>query len=218
MDDGLRVGQEGLAESSDGVMESRAGCPRWDVEEFGDLNEGQAEVVVQDEDRPPFDRELPERAFQLVAIGKGGAAIRGRWPSHRQDPDVGSPLTGPLRLVVAGMDEDPVDPRLEAVRIPKLRKPAPGEDEGVLQRILGETRVAQDPLGDRIEAVADLMHQDGERLSVSPTGLFDEVSIHVDLTVAATHGRGLPSMTGAPATNVQSRSVPLTRSRPGARA
>jgi len=101
-------------------------------------------------------------------------------------------VTGPLRLVVAGMDEDPVDPRLEAVRVPKLRKPAPGEDEGVLQRILGESRVAQDPLGDRIQAVADLMHQDGERLSVSPSGLLDEVSIHMDLTVAATIGADYP--------------------------
>ena len=28
------------------------------------------------------------------------------------------------------------------------------------------------------------MHQDGERLSVALAGLFDEVSIHVDLSVA----------------------------------
>ena len=90
-------------------------------------------------------------------------------------------MTGPLRFVVAGVDEDPVDPCLEAIRVPKLRKPAPGEDEGVLQRVLGETRVAQDPVGDRIEAVADLVHQDGECFSVSLAGLFDEVSIHVDL-------------------------------------
>ena len=181
MDDGLRFGQQGLAESSDGVVESRAGGTRGNVENLGDLDEGQPEVVVQDEDRPLFDRELPERAFQLVAIGEGGAAIRCRWPSHRQHPDVGSPVTGPLRFVVAGVDEDPLDPRLEAIRVPKLRDPAPGEDEGVLQRILGEAWVAQDPLGDRIQAVADLMHQDGERLSVPLAGLLDEVSIHVDL-------------------------------------
>ena len=83
---------------------------------------------MQDEDRPLFDRELPERAFQLVAIGESRAAIRCRWPSHRQDPDVGFPVTGPLRFVVAGMDEDSMDPRLEAVRIPKVRKPPPGEN------------------------------------------------------------------------------------------
>jgi len=165
-------------------MESRAGGTRGNAENLGDLHEWQAEVVVQDEDRSLFDRELPERAFQLVAIGEGGAAIRRRWPSHRQDPDVGSPVAGPLRFVVARVDEDPMDPCLEAVRIPKLREPAPGEDEGVLQRILGEPWVAQDPLGDRVEAVADLVHQDGECFSVAPAGLLDEVSVHVDLSVA----------------------------------
>jgi hypothetical protein len=33
----------------------------------------------------------------------------------------------------------------------------------------------------RIERIADLVHQDGERLAVTPTGLLDEVSIHLDL-------------------------------------
>ena len=67
-----------------------------------------------------------------------------------------------------------------------MRDPAPGEDEGVLQSVLGESRVAQDPLGDRVERVADLVHQDGERLTIAPTGLLDEVSIHLDLRWAAT--------------------------------
>ena len=39
-----------------------------------------------------------------------------------------------------------MDPRLEAIRVPKLRKPAPSENEGVLQRILGEAWVAQGDL------------------------------------------------------------------------
>ena len=85
----------------------------------------------------------------------------------------------PLRLVVAGVDEDAMDPRFEAVGFPQVRDPAPGEHESVLQRVLGETGVAQDPLGDRVEAVADLVHQDGEGLSVPVAGLLDEVSIHV---------------------------------------
>ena len=74
-----------------------------------------------------------------------------------------------------------MDPGLEPVRLPQVRDPTPGEDEGVLQRVLGERRVAQDPLGDRVERIADLVHQDGERLAISPTGLLDQVSIHLDL-------------------------------------
>src|SRR4029078_4454544 len=67
---------------------------------------------------------------------------------------------------------------LEAVRIAKMREPPPGEDEGVLQRVLGEAGVAQDPVSDRVERVADLVHQDRERLPIAPTGPLDEVSIH----------------------------------------
>ena len=59
--------------------------------------------------------------------------------------------------------------------VPQLGEPAPGQDEGVLQRVLGETRVAQDPMGDCIERVTDLVHQDGERLPVARAGLLDEV-------------------------------------------
>jgi len=62
-----------------------------------------------------------------------------------------------------------------------VRKAAPGEDEGVLQRVLGETRVAQDPMSDRVERIADLVHQDGERLTIALPGCLDEVSIHLGL-------------------------------------
>ena len=90
------------------------------------------------------------------------------------------------------MDEDPMDPRLEAIRLPKLRQPAPGEDEGVLQGVLGQTGIAQDPKGDRIQRVADLVHQDGERLAIGPTGPLDQVSIHLDLRVSRPYGRDHP--------------------------
>ncbi len=93
---------------------------------------------MQDEDRPLVDREPAERSLQFVAVGDGVASVRGRWPVDGQDADVGDPVACPLRFVVAGMDEDPMDPGFEPVRLPQMRDPAPGEDEGVLQRVLGE--------------------------------------------------------------------------------
>ena len=74
-----------------------------------------------------------------------------------------------------------MDPGLEAVGIPELWQPAPGEHEGALQRVLGEARVTQDPVGDREERVADVVHQDGERLTIGPSGPLDQVSVHLDL-------------------------------------
>ncbi len=78
-----------------------------------------------------------------------------------------------------------MDPRFELVRIPEPRQSPPGEHEGVLQRVLGETRVAQDAVGNRVERVTDLVHQDGERFAISRAGPLDEVSIHPRPPVAA---------------------------------
>ena len=51
--------------------------------------------------------------------------------------------------------------------------------------VLGETGIAQDPEGNRVERVAYPVHQDSERLAVAPTGLVDEVSIHLGLRCVA---------------------------------
>ena len=77
-----------------------------------------------------------------------------------------------------------MDPGVEAIRVPQVRELAPRHDEGVLQRVLGEPRVAQDPEGDRVQPIADLVHQARERVSISRPGPLDEVSIHLGLRVA----------------------------------
>jgi hypothetical protein len=101
------------------------------------------------------------------------------------------------------MDEDPVNPSLEAIDVPELRESSPGENEGVLQGVLGEAGIAQDPEGDRVERVADLVHQDGERLAVTPSGLFDEVSIHLDLRLSQPEWSRSTLLTEASRQNVQ---------------
>jgi hypothetical protein len=211
--DRLLLDREGVAEPGDGVVETRSGRPRGDLEKFGDLHEGQPEVVMQDEDRPLFDGEPAIRPLQLVTVGDGIAAVRSRWPVDGQDPDGRCPLSSALRLVVAGVNDDAMDPGFETLGVTEFWDPAPGEDQGVLQSVLGKTRVAQDPVGDRIEDVADLVHQDGERLSIAPTGLLDEVSIHPSTSDCRLGGRGLPTMTGGDGSNVQRPTVALRRSR-----
>ena len=167
-------------------MEPRSGGPGRDAEQLGDLDQGQPDVVVQHEDRALLDRQPAESPLQLVAIGQDGAAVRGRWAVERQAADLGGPRSGTSRLVVAGVDEDSMDPGLEALRIPQPRHLAPGQDEGVLQRVLGQSRVAQDPLCDRLERSTDLVHQDGERLTIAVTGLLDEERVHIDPSITAT--------------------------------
>jgi hypothetical protein len=47
------------------------------------------------------------------------------------------------------------------------------------------------------------VHQDGERLTVAPTGLLDEVSIHLDLQVPGLYEPGSLTMTVDRPVNVQ---------------
>ena len=79
------------------------------------------------------------------------------------------------------MDQDAAAPGLEAIEIPELRQLAPGGQEGVLQRVLCQADVAQDPEGHREQPVADLVHQESEGVTVPFTCPLDEVSIHLDL-------------------------------------
>ena len=116
-----------------------------------------------------------------------------------------------------------MDPRLEAVRFPQVRDPAPGEDEGVLQRVLGETGVAQDPMGDRVERVADLVHQDGERLTIAPRACSTRSRSTRPPVAPEPRGPGSPTMTGGrwrgtfsrrPTTSLRRSSRTTSRQRP----
>jgi len=162
------------------------------AERFGDLHQGQPAVVMQDEDGPLLQREPSEGVFQLVALGEPDAAVGGRGCVERQDADVDRPAPDPSGLGVARVDEDPVSPGLKPLGLPELGQLAPGGDEGVLQRVLGGTRVAQDAQGDREEPVTDLVHQVSESVSIAVTGPLDEVSIHPRTSEPAPWWRGCP--------------------------
>ena len=98
-------------------MEPRSGRPGRDAEQLGDLDEGQPDVVVQDEHGPLLHGEATVRTVELIAVGDRVGIVGRGWPTDGQDSDVRPPRPSPLRLVVAGMNEDSMDPRLEAICI-----------------------------------------------------------------------------------------------------
>src|SRR5439155_21485785 len=94
-----------------------------------------------------------------------------------------------------GMDEDPKRPGIEALAVPKVRELPPDGHEGGLQDVLGKARVAQDPSGDAVQGVADLMHQIRECLLVARASPLDEVAVHPTPGLGSRHGgRDLPTM------------------------
>ena len=76
--------------------------------------------------------------------------------------------------------------------LPELWELPPGRDEGVLQGVLGQGSIPEDPECDRVQRIADLMHRDSERVTVARAGEFDEVSVHHDLLCAHLVGARLP--------------------------
>ena len=180
----LRRVREERAEPCSCVVESRPSRARGNADQLGDFHERQPDIVVQHEHRTLLDGEAQERPFQLVTISDRRRGVGQPVVLTRQDGNEGGPTrASSVELVVAGVNKDPMDPGLETVWVSKLGQAAPGKHEGVLQRVLRESRIAQNPKCDRVERIADLMHQDGKRFTIGLTGLFDKLSVHLDLRV-----------------------------------
>ncbi len=88
--------------------------------------------------------EMADATLDLVPVGRSRLGIR-----HRQGMDLGkldldaSALGGP-ELIAAGVEEEPVQPGLEAIGIAQSRQVPPAADERLLDGVLGTIRVPQD--------------------------------------------------------------------------
>ena len=71
--------------------------------------------------------------------------------------------TGRTKSVAAGVDEDPVEPRLEPGLVAQRLPLAPGLDEGVVGRVLRLGRVAQDRPSEAVRLVEVFVSQPDER-------------------------------------------------------
>jgi hypothetical protein len=146
-----------------------------------DLDQRQPDVVMQHEDCPLIYGNSPEGALELVTVSQNPAAIGRAWTVDVDYADVGRELTPAPELGITGMDENALRPSLEAIYVAQMRQLLPGRDEGVLQRVFGSTRLAQDSEGDRVEGIADLAYQAGESFSVATPGPLDDGWVHTDL-------------------------------------
>ena len=152
--------------------------PVRDAERLSHRHEGQARVVMEDEDSTLIEREPAEGLLQLVTVGDRLVVVRVARPIDREDAHGRCPSSVPRCIRVAGVDKDPVGPRLEAVRLPQMRQLPPDGHEGVLQNVLGEARIAQDASSDPEQRVADLVHQIRECRLIARARPLDEVSVH----------------------------------------
>jgi hypothetical protein len=106
-------------------------------------------------------------AVELVAIVDGQELVRGGGCVRIEQDDIRREVPTTPRFGIAGVDEDPMEPRLEPIQVAERRELPPHLDEGYLDRVLCEVGVAQDPVRDEDAAVADLTNQGAERFLVT---------------------------------------------------
>jgi hypothetical protein len=132
-------------------------------------------------------------ALELVAIGDRVDAVRLDPVIDRQDMEG----FGAQRRVrrgprAASPEEQPVRPGIEAGRVAELRQVTPDAEGRLLAGVLGEVRVAQDPVGDRVQSIT---HDDREARTCPAIEALrpdDEVDIHVPPT-SRRRSRAAPS-------------------------
>ena len=160
------------------VMEAGTDRPRGNSKELGDLGRLVANEVAEDQDRALVRLEPPEAAIELISIGDAQQLVRRGRIVDREHVQVRDPLALPTGFGDADVGEEPVDPRVEPVRIAEARQVTPGDHQRFLQGILGPVDVTQDPMGDREEAAASKADQVDECRLIASLGRHDEIAIH----------------------------------------
>ncbi len=89
------------------------------------------------------------------------------------------PPAGAPGHVLTGVDQDPVQPGIEAVRIAESAQVEPGVDQRILDRILGSTIVANDESGDGVESTDRRRRELREGVAIACSSPDDEVPIHL---------------------------------------
>ena len=137
--------------------------------------------VVEAQHRALLDREPLEGALELFAGFDCQVLV---WPVlglSREKPDRPRPTSALPGLGVAGVGEDPVEPRLEALGIPQGADLAPGGQQRGLDSVVRKVEIAQDPERDRHASVAGQASQGVEGLSIALLRLDDQCCVHPTL-------------------------------------
>ena len=98
-------------------MQSGLGGPEWHTERGRDLRERQVEVVVKDDDESLIGIEPAKATFERITLVGGGRLVADGGPIEPGQFDFDRTTLVPPELVVAGADEQPVEPSLESIGV-----------------------------------------------------------------------------------------------------
>jgi len=130
--------------------------------------------VVDDEHGALLRSQLSEAAFELIGGCRRALRVRAPLRLERFDLDLPDPMASlPARLRVAGVDDQPMEPRVEPVRISDRMDMEPRADQGVLDSVGGEVVGAKDQSRRPVQSLETVGDQNLESVSVASPGAKD---------------------------------------------
>ena len=152
--------------------------PNGDAQGCRDLRQRIPEVVVEDDDRPLFRRQLAEGVIEVVSCGDGARHIRRGGKVGLKQPHAGHVATFAAGFRVAGVDDQAVKPGVETLAVTQRREVTPGAEHRLLGGVLGAVWITQDPERECVAAVDAGRDQGRERVLVAALGPLDELGLH----------------------------------------
>ena len=143
------------------------------------VRQRQAQVVVKDDDRAVLGIEAAHAALDLIPVGRGRLGV-----GHREGVDLGeldldAAALGRPELIAAGVEEEPVEPGVEAVGVAQGGQVPPASDERLLDGVLGTVGVPEDQSGGGVEPADRGACQHGEGVMIALPCSLHEVPLHV---------------------------------------
>ena len=135
------IGVERRAQRLGRPMEPRLRGAQRDTHRRGGVRQRQAKVVVKDDDGALLRVEAADAALDLVPVGRGRLGVRHRGGIDLGELDLDAPSLGCPELIAAGVEEQPVEPGIEAVGVAQRGEVPPAPDERLLDGVLGAVGV-----------------------------------------------------------------------------
>ena len=115
----------------------------------------------------------------LIPVGGRRLGVRHRWVMDLGDLDLASPALGRPELRIAGVEEYPVEPGVEAVDVTQGGQVAPAADERLLDGVLRAIGITKDQPGGGVEPGDRGTCQHGEGVMIALPRSLHEVPLHV---------------------------------------
>ena len=165
------VGVDGCAKGGGGAVEPGLERAERDIEDDGRLGVGKSEVVVDDEHGALLGSQATKAALQQIAGGGPvlGVGVSRRFGGRHVDLD-DLALPDPPCLSVARVDEQPMEPRIEAVRVADGADMQPGGQERLLDSIGRQLVASQDQSRGPVQPVERVRRECREGVVVTFSG------------------------------------------------